>query len=300
MTKPSNSTKLVHATLYFILGALGLSLAISPGYSSPIFPAAGLALALSIRFGRHGVVAVFIGSFALNYSQSLLNAQDFADAAIISALIASGSALQCTIGAAVVRRFLKPGWEYLDNEQSIFHLLLLGGVLACLCSATVGVGSMYLLNIIDFDEVVFSWWTWYAGDALGVFLATPLFLLLFQTEDQRDWLRFRSVAFPLGCAVLLAGGVFYAASRWESDALSDRVAEEGENIERLLESRVAAHQAMLSSLIRLIEVNPEINRAQFDQFTKITLAEQIDVSALSFNPLILQQNRIEFESRMAQ
>ena len=149
MTKPSTSTNLAHATLYFILGALGLSLAISPGYSSPIFPAAGLALALSIRFGRYGVVAVFIGSFALNYSQSLLNARGFADAAIISALIASGSALQCTIGAALVRRFLKPGWEYLDNEKSIFHLLLVGGVVACLCSATVGVGSMYLLSIID-------------------------------------------------------------------------------------------------------------------------------------------------------
>jgi signal transduction histidine kinase/integral membrane sensor domain MASE1 len=299
MTKPSTSTNLVHATLYFILGALGLSLAISPGYSSPIFPAAGLALALSIRFGRHGVMAVFIGSFALNYSQSLLNARGFADAAVISALIASGSALQCTIGAALVRRFLKPGWEYLDNEKSIFHLLLVGGVVACLCSATVGVGSMYLLSIIDFDEVFFSWWTWYAGDALGVFLATPLFLLLFQTEDQRDWLRFRSVVFPLGFAVLLAGAVFYAASRWESTALNNRVAEEGENIQRLLESRVTAHQEMLSSLNRLIEVNPEINREQFDQFTKLTLAEQNDVSALSFNPLVFQQNRTEFESLMA-
>jgi len=299
MTKPSHSHTLAHAALYFILGALGLSLAISPGYSSPIFPAAGLALALSIRYGMQGIAAVFLGSFILNYCQSLLNSRDFTDAAIISTLIASGSALQCTIGAALVRRFLKPGWEFLDNEKPIFNLLLLGGGIACLCSATVGVSSMYLLNIISFDEVSISWWTWYAGDALGVLLAAPLFLLLFQTEDQRDWLRFKSVAIPISFAVLLAGGVFYAASRWESEELNKRVTEEGQKIQRLLETRVTTHQEMLSSLKRLIEVNPDINRVQFDQFTKLTLDEQKDVTALCFNPLVLQESRGEFELRMA-
>ena len=300
MTKPSHTTTLVHAALYLVLGALGLSLAISPGYSSPIFPAAGLALALSIRFGSRGVLAVFLGSFALNFGLSLLNARELSDASVISILIAGGSAIQCTIGAALVKYLVKPGWEYLDNEKSIFNLLLVGGVIACLCSATVGVGSMYLLNIIEFDEVMFSWWTWYAGDALGVFLATPLFLLLFQTEDKRDWSRFRSVAFPLAFAVMLAGGVFFAASRWETQTLSNRVAEEGENIQRLLESRVIAHQEMLSSLIRLIEVNPDISRDQFDHFTRLTLAEQNDVSALSYNPLVQKQERATFELRMAE
>mgnify|MGYP006194386307 CR=1 FL=1 len=129
MTKPSHTTTLVHAALYLVLGALGLSLAISPGYSSPIFPAAGLALALSIRFGSRGVLAVFLGSFALNFGLSLLNARELSDASVISILIAGGSAIQCTIGAALVKYLVKPGWEYLDNEKSIFNLLLVGGVM---------------------------------------------------------------------------------------------------------------------------------------------------------------------------
>lgn len=298
MTRTSLATTLAHAALYLILGALGLSLAISPGYSSPIFPAAGLALALSLRYGSKGALAVFFGSFALNFGLSVLNERALFDATVIAILIAGGSALQCTLGAALVKHFVRSGWEYLDNEKSIFHLLLVGGVVACLCSATVGVGSMYQLNVIEFDEVFFSWWTWYAGDALGVFLATPLFLLLFQTEDNRDWSRFRSVALPLSFAVPLAAGVFFAASRWESQSLSNRVAEEGENIQRLLQGRVIAHQEMLSSLIRLIEVNPDISREQFDHFTQLTLAEQNDVTALSFNPLVLRQDRANFETRM--
>lgn len=120
----------IYATLYLVLGALGLSLAISPGYSSPVFPAAGLALALSLQFGRHGVWAVLLGSFALNFDQSLLNAAALTDAAVLAILIASGSALQCTLGTALVKFALKPGWEYLDNEKSIFQLLFVGGLLA--------------------------------------------------------------------------------------------------------------------------------------------------------------------------
>ena len=37
------------ATLYALLGTVGLTLAIPPGYASPIFPAAGLALAAALR-----------------------------------------------------------------------------------------------------------------------------------------------------------------------------------------------------------------------------------------------------------
>ena len=45
---------------YVALGAVGLTLAIPPGYASPVFPAAGLALACALLFGfrdidQHGI-----------------------------------------------------------------------------------------------------------------------------------------------------------------------------------------------------------------------------------------------------
>ncbi|HEX4855649.1 MAG TPA: CHASE domain-containing protein [Limnobacter sp.] len=299
MIKTSQHSIMTHSLLYLVLGALGLSLAISPGYSSPVFPAAGLALALRLRFGIRGAVAVFIGSFVLNLLVSNLKPGTLPNQFLLPLMIAIGSALQCSLGAFLVGRLLQPGWEYLDNERPIFQLMLVGGLLTCLCSATVGVGSMYFLDVIGIGEVPYSWWTWYAGDVLGVFLATPLFLLLFQASEHRDWTRFRSVGLTLAIAIVFAAGVFFAASKWESQNLADQVAKEGETIQRLLESRVIAHQEMLSSLNRLMEVNPDISQSQFDQFTRLTLQEQNDVFALSFNLIVSEAERTAFEAHTA-
>lgn len=286
------------AISYWILGALGLALAISPGYSSPMFPAAGLGLAVALRFGRTGLLSVLIGSFLLNLSVSFVKDQPFAASALLAGLIACGSTLQAFTGSKLVRRFLKPGWDYFDNEKHTLALLMTGGVLACVCSASVGVGSMHALGIIPADGVFFTWWTWYAGDMLGVFLAAPFFLLLFNEGEKRDWPRLRTILIPLSIALGLSAGVFTVAANYEKKSIRAKVAEEGEQIQRQLENRVIAHREMLASMARLIEVNPELSPAQFDYFTHVTLAKQRDVFALSFNPLILSANRDAFEAKM--
>lgn len=286
------------ALAYWVLGALGLALAISPGYSSPMFPAAGLGLAVALRFGRKGLVSVLLGSFLLNLSVSLIKDQALADSALLAGLIAGGSTLQALAGSFLVRKFLKPGWEYFDNEKQTLALLMTGGVIACVCSATVGVGSMHTLGIIPSDSVFFTWWTWYAGDLLGVFLAAPFFLLLLNEGEKRDWPRLRTILIPLSVALGLSALVFKIAANYETETIRSKVAEQGEQIQRQLENRIIAHREMLASLARLIEVNPELSPAQFNYFTHVTLAKQRDVYALSFNPLVARNDREPFERKM--
>lgn len=286
------------AIAYWILGAVGLALAISPGYSSPMFPAAGLGLAVALRFGKKGLASVLLGSFLLNLSVSILKDQPLAGSALLAALIASGSTLQALTGSQLVRRLLKPGWEYFDNEKHTLALLMVGGALACVCSASVGVGSMYLLGIIPADSVFFTWWTWYAGDVLGVFLAAPFFLLLFNDGEKRDWPRLRTILIPLGVALVLSASVFTVAANFEKESIRARVSEEGERIQRQLENRIIAHREMLASMARLIEVNPDLSLSQFNYFTHVTLAKQRDVFAISFNPLIPHADRDNFERSM--
>ncbi|MDH4395005.1 MAG: CHASE domain-containing protein [Limnobacter sp.] len=286
------------AIAYWILGALGLALAISPGYSSPMFPAAGLGLAVALRFRRTGLASVLLGSFLLNLSVSIFKDQPIAGSALLAGLIACGSTFQAFTGSQLVRRLLKPGWEYFDNEKHTLALLMTGGVLACVCSASVGVGSMYGLGIIPADNVFFTWWTWYAGDVLGVFLAAPFFLLLFKEGEKRDWPRLRTILIPLSVALGLSAMVFTVAANYEKEEIRAQVAEEGERIQRQLENRIIAHREMLASMARLIEVNPELSLLQFNYFTHVTLAKQKDVFALSFNPLVRHEDRDAFERRM--
>jgi signal transduction histidine kinase len=296
---PSFRLLSILAIAYWLLGAVGLALAISPGYSSPMFPAAGLGLAVALRFGKTGLVSVLLGSFLLNLSVSILRDQPLAGSTLLALLIASGSTLQAFTGSRLVRRFLKPGWEYFDNEKHTLALLMTGGVLACVCSASVGVGSMYALGIIPADSVFFTWWTWYAGDVLGVFLASPFFLLLFNEGEKRDWPRLRTILIPLSVALGLSAIVFSVAANYEKKAIRAQVAEEGERIQRQLENRIIAHREMLASMARLIEVNPDLSLSQFNYFTHVTLAKQRDVFALSFNPLIRHADREAFERKMS-
>ena len=51
---------------YTVSGKLGLMLAVPPGYASPIFPAAGIAVTAAMIAGRATLPWIFLGSFLLN------------------------------------------------------------------------------------------------------------------------------------------------------------------------------------------------------------------------------------------
>ena len=67
-TRPSARLRWVLATLltatgYFVAGKLALMLAIPPGYASPLYPGAGLALAAVLVYGRIALPGVLLGSY---------------------------------------------------------------------------------------------------------------------------------------------------------------------------------------------------------------------------------------------
>ena len=54
---------LLTAAGYFVAGKLALMLAIPPGYASPLYLGAGLALAAVLVYGRLALPGVLLGSF---------------------------------------------------------------------------------------------------------------------------------------------------------------------------------------------------------------------------------------------
>ena len=51
VTRLSQGRSLIAAAVYLVLGAVGISFAIAPSYASPIFPAAGFAVAYLLWAG---------------------------------------------------------------------------------------------------------------------------------------------------------------------------------------------------------------------------------------------------------
>lgn len=287
------------AIAYSGLGALGLMLAIPPGYASPVFPAAGLALAASLWLGPRALAGIWLGSALLNVGQTWLHGTLTPATLSMVAVIATGATAQAWAGRWLVQRWQGATWLALEREQDALFFLLLGGVLACLVSASMGVSGLHAAGVIDRSEFFFTWWTWYVGDALGVLVFAPLTLCLLQRQDGLWRERRRLIVAPMLLTLSLAGLTFYGAARWEERTQSRQIEADGEGIAKHIRDRLIAHREILASLRNFIEVTPNFSFGQFEQFTKITLKDNPDIFALSFNDLVSNDDRPAFERAMS-
>ena len=287
------------ALVYLVLGLAGLALAIPPGYASPVFPAAGFAVAIMLWSGRRAWPGIALGSLLLNLISGDLGQAARATTVITALGIATGSTLQAYVAALLAERAAGRSWQRMDSPRDIVRVLFAAGPLACLVSASTGVGTLYVNGLTSASEALFTWWNWWAGDTLGVLVALPL-SLTWLLRSQFPW-RWRPVA--LGMPILVALGLiaagYWTVSQWERTEHDMAVRNHAERLAKRLEQRFIAHQEALAALKRLIEVTPDMSYSQFDHFTRITLRENPDIFALSFNPYVRLEERAGVERRMA-
>lgn len=279
---------------YVLLGIVGLSLAVPPGYVSPMFPAAGLALALVLVRGAGAVVLVWVGSFIANVGLAIHHGgMDLAGVAV-AATVGIGASVQAVVGAAMVRRAIGDAWQRLEQDREILTLMALGGPVACVISASLGVTAMTLAGNLPAGDAGFAWWSWWTGDALGVLIAAPLSLLFLRADDyavQRRTL----LSLPIALTLALVFVAFTAVADWEESRLRAQIRDRAELIAGSLQGRFDALAQALSALRRLVEVTPGLTVEQFAHFAKRTLDDKVEVAALSVNPLVLASERAGFE-----
>jgi PAS domain S-box-containing protein len=298
---PSSARRLTSAGIvagYALLGVLGLALAIPPGYASPVFPAAGFAIAVVLYFGPRVLPAVWLGSFCLNIGVAWTQSSLSTATLLLAIGIASGAMLQAWAGQWLVRRWMSDEWRTLQQEQDVFRFLALGGPLACLLAATVGVSSLYAASLIEPAQYAYAWWNWYVGDTLGVLLFAPLTLALLHRGRPAWKGRFPVIITTTLGALLVATAAFLAATHWEDTDARDDLERHGVALANILQHRLNAHAEMVAALARFIEATPELGPEPFRHFTLDTLRDAPDVFALSFNPLVPRAERAAYERQM--
>ncbi len=280
---------------YLLLGAFGLMLAIGPGYASPIFPAAGLALVVVLCFGRRAVPGVWLGSAALNVMVALLQASLIPATTALALLIACGATAQAWAGSWLINRWLTSDWRNLERELDACIFLLLGGVLSCLLSPAVGVTGLYATGVIKSGDFIFTYWHWYVGDTLGVLIFAPLLLRMLNrsADNSIDWQRYTFIPILLMLGLLWVA--FYASTQMTMKEQQYRLKTDCEAITKRIEDRLLTHRMVLDSLHNFIEATPGFSFKQFELFTKITRQDTPDIFALSFNDLVAINQRPAYE-----
>jgi signal transduction histidine kinase len=162
------------AAIYFAAAKVALLLAIPPGYATPVWPSAGIAIAALMRGGLGLWPAVLLGAAAVNFTiqQSLMAAL----------AIGAGNTLEAVIGAALARRVFGAHKDPFDKPVQIFQFF--GIAVGCsLVAASAGIASLAWMGAMQ-GPLFLNWATWWLGDAAGMLIVAPL--MLAWTSPRRD------------------------------------------------------------------------------------------------------------------
>ncbi len=282
----------ITAATYLALGWLSVNLlAIPGGYASPLFPAAGFAVAAMLWSGNRAWPGILLGSLLLNLGIAWQQGHLDYLSLVTACGLAGGATLQALVAARLLVRSVGNAWRWLETERDIARALMLAGPLACLVSATTGVAVLALTQSIQSGDYFYTWLTWWSGDTMGVLVILPLTLATLY-RNRSPWReRMLTVVLPMLVTLGLVAGSYFAFGQWERGQQTAKIQFHGEKLAQLLKQRFNAHEESIAALRRLIEVTPSMSYRQFEHFTQLTLKDNPDIFALSFNPYVQLAHR---------
>jgi signal transduction histidine kinase/integral membrane sensor domain MASE1 len=158
---------LLFVPAYVAAAKMGFLVAYVHPVVSPIWPPAGLAIALAMLVGPRAWPAVFAGAFLANAWAG--------DMPVPVALgIATGNALEAIAAATLVRRLVGPA-HVLDHPQDVLAYVGLAA-LACAAGASIGVASLVAGGVSPGWETARLWLLWWQGDLGGAVVVAPVLL----------------------------------------------------------------------------------------------------------------------------
>lgn len=289
------------AVLYAATGWLSLQICIPPDYISLMFLPAGVALGMALTRGHWALPGVALGSLVVQWlaAQQAGLVGGLSWTLLVSPL---GAALQAGLGAWLARRWV--GYpDPVETPQRVMLLLLGVGPLSTLINASLSVPVLVLSGLIPIGESVFSWWTWWLGDAVGAVLGLPL-LLVFLGQPAAAWRTRRlSVAIPLLLAMLVVGAVVFETKNWEDQRIRSQLSQYAHELGGLLQRRLDAQNDSVQAIARVMQISrtaPEITQAEAQTDFSITVRHWLDryggTQNFGWSPLIPRSGRAAYEA----
>jgi PAS domain S-box-containing protein len=192
------------AAAYFLAGRIGLSLAYVNESASAVWPPAGIAVAALLILGLRVWPAVAAGAFLVNITTS--------GNLIASAAIAAGNTAEGVTAAWLVFRFAG-GRRVFERTADILRFTALAALAPAAIAATVGTLALIGTGLAPAANAAFIWFTWWAGDAGGILVVTPL-VVLWAAPGREPWTTVRLVeGAALAACMLTAAAVIFGESQ---------------------------------------------------------------------------------------
>ncbi|GAW96702.1 MULTISPECIES: CHASE domain-containing protein [Colwellia] len=270
----------------------------------PIWLPAGIALVGCYLWWWRFFPAVFLASYIFNFSVN----PNFDAATLLSVtslqnvMIASGAGLQAMVGSALLRYWLDNPLRQWHNKKTLYFIFIVG-IFVNLISASIGVSALALFSphyaVADLQLKFIFWWF---ADSLGVLLALPFILSLLnfrqvKTEQRKArWIILYSVS-ALFIIIILLTKFFITSSNIHANEL---ITKEVKVIENGIYRQISSSIEQLSLLAEFLQQNPDVSRAQFHAFVYNLTRSSNTLKAMSWNPLIKQNDKLQHEKKLTQ
>ncbi len=273
---------------YFSTGVIGSLLTIEPSNSSPVWPAAGVALAVMLLYGWRVLVGLFVGIFFTQVYVSFDGAvtEGLKNGVGLILIKAFASSAQAVIGSLLIHCFVGRQ-DTLLNLSKVLLFFFYGAIISCLIAPTISIGAFYLQNIISANDCFLAWVTWWIGDVIGTLIFTPI-MLTFLAQPQSVWRPRRlTVAAPLSFLLLLLVGMYFYSKQQEDKRINILFNHRVERVQNLLIHEINAHTNIAKSIRDFFYARQEVTADEFYLLSKSHLKQHPDIVAIEWIPRIL-------------
>ncbi|HEY6095709.1 MAG TPA: CHASE domain-containing protein [Gallionellaceae bacterium] len=280
---------------YVVSGKLGLMLALPPGYASPIFPPAGIAVAAAYLGGRKALPWVFLGSLLLNLWVDYSGNQKIGTIGFtVAAIIAIASMLQAAMGGWGLRRAIGPAPT--GSVRTVLRFLVLVPLI-CVTSASLSVSGLWALGLVDKASLAANWASWWIGDTLGVLVMFPLVMIIAGGPRVLWQSRVFTIVVPI--LLVLSSGLVtiyflqHAAINTARQIQLDNFEYQGREISLRIEQRLAAYEQVLRGVRGLYVASEHVERNEFrDYVATLNLAQHYPgIQGVGFSLIVPQQKK---------
>ena len=288
---------LITALAYLVTALFGLWLSDVAGIASPIWPPAGVALAAVLLSGRSVSFGILVGGVCANLFATFSALGTLSSLSVLVAFgVGLGAVLQAGVSARLVRRFtVMP--SPLEDIESIASLIFFGGVVGCLVNTTTSNLLLLSVGFLDPSEWVFSWLTWWVGDAMGVSVLTPSIVLLCYHGVRTNPVRKMILAGSLISIFAVVTLIFLLARESERRDATNQFDTECSEMVHLFQSRTEVYREMMLATERFIAARSgHLSYQEFCFFTDVLLRNKPEIAAIGWNPRVLKEDRDAFET----
>jgi hypothetical protein len=202
---------------YYGVGRLVWLVVGSPGHAAPLWPPAGLTLAVLLLSHDFALcLGAALGGFGLMLQACLTTAAGlgWGRASAVAAAFGIAAAAEPLLAAQLARRFVRLPWG-LGQTRTMVRFALLAGPGPAALGAGLATGALFWAGVIPLEHLPREAALWWAGDLLGLLVFAPLGMVLGAARGDVPWRRRIVVAVPVILMTAAALTLFVRANRWD-------------------------------------------------------------------------------------